>query len=250
MVQIVKYSKGKKRFEVLTNDGMVRKYRDKKVEWDKVLVTDQIFLNSKKGDVAKSKDLKDVFGKDDWLECLKYIVDCGELQVSASERKEDLEKHKRSIIEYIHSSYVDGNGLPHPVTRLVGVLVDSKVRIDSSINVRKQVEEIIKKMIGILVFKKNTVDYLIKISTKYSKKAESVMSKFSSVLKQNKDGELSTWRVSITPKSFDEFLNCLNKVTYGDYTLEEVASTYMTIKTEVEHGKNGRKGKKTGRIRT
>lgn len=48
MSQLVKYVSGKKRFEVLTKEGSVRKFREGKLGWNNVLMAEQIFTDSKK----------------------------------------------------------------------------------------------------------------------------------------------------------------------------------------------------------
>ena len=184
MVQLVRYSKGKKRFEVMTKDGSVRKYRDGKLGWNNVLVADQVFTDSRKGNVAKAKDLREVFGTDDLTTCLQKIVQDGELQVSAQERKEDFAKHRRAVLAHIHKTYTDAKGLPHPMLRLEAVVDEVKgVRLDPHSQVEKQAEDIVKKLQGTLVFKKNTSEYAVLVKHAYARKAQSVVYKFTEVRK-------------------------------------------------------------------
>jgi len=219
MVQLVRFSKGKKRFEVMTKDGSVRKFRNGKLGWGNVLVADQIFTDSKKGNVAKSKDLHEVFGTDDLQTCLRTIVTDGDLQISAEERKEDFAAHRRKVIAYIHKTYVDGGNLPHPISRLEAVIDEAKVRLDPRENPEKHGEDIVSKLRGTLVFKKNTVEYTIIVGHAYAKKAQGVVYKLADVRKESWDAEGCTWILNVPNSQFDGFLSALNKLTQGDFTL-------------------------------
>ena len=56
--QLVRWKKGKKTFEVITNSGSVLKYRDGKESWSNVLMADVIFKNYSKGERASAADLE------------------------------------------------------------------------------------------------------------------------------------------------------------------------------------------------
>jgi len=95
--QLVRYQHGKNKFEILTKPGSVLKFREGKLGWDKVHMADVVFSNSSRGDLASGKDLEAAFGTSNPEECCKKIVETGELQLSAQERKDEMEaKKKRS----------------------------------------------------------------------------------------------------------------------------------------------------------
>ena len=56
-----------------------------------------VFTNVSKGNVAKTKDLLEAFGKADTLTICKEILNKGELQVSEHERAAQFERYARSI---------------------------------------------------------------------------------------------------------------------------------------------------------
>jgi ribosome maturation protein Sdo1 len=213
-MQLVRYKHKKYTFEIITKCGSVRLFLAGKLEWNNVLSMDAVFINYKKGQVAKNKDLISVFGTDDVNMCAQAIVSEGILQVSDSERKEDLRIHTQEVLGYLHRMYVDHDGVPHPLIRLEGVLEESKVRLDPQINVRKQAEEIIKKMLGKIVFKKNTIDYILKIQPTYN--CKDIIQKYCPVYKRGRD---DLWYICVCPSEFDLFISKLNKVTAGDYTI-------------------------------
>ena len=219
MAQIVRYKKGKHSFEILTKPGSVRLFLTGKLGWDKVLSADAIFTNSKKGNIARNQDLITVFGTDDVNKCAETMVREGEAQVSVAERKEDIAVHRRQILEYLHKTYVDQAGLPHPMVRLETVLDEAKIKVDPAVSVYKQSEEVIKKMMGKLVFRRNATDYTITVPKQYTKDCREVIGKFCPTgRKEIREATSITWKVSITSTDFDRFIAEMNKITSGDFT--------------------------------
>jgi rRNA metabolism SBDS family protein len=182
-------------------------------------VADAVFTNFKKGNVAKASELQKVFGTGDEMEAAKIIVEQGDAQVSASERKQDADAHRRAVIGFLHKTYVDAKGLPHPTSRLDGVVDEAKVRLDNTKQVEKQAEEIVKKMQGKLVFVKSVMECTLFLEHKYARKCSGVVYKNCEIQKEDWDAQGCKWVINISPGDFDGFCNELNKSTGGDYQL-------------------------------
>ena len=218
--QLVRYKKGKVSFEIITKPGTVRLFLANKLGWDKVLATDAVFTNYKKANLAKSSDLKATFGTDDINKCAEIIVREGDAQVSAKERKEDIEAHHKQVITYLHRSYVDQTGGVYTISRLELILAESKVQIDPSVSVQKISENIIKRMLGKAVFKRNSIDYTVSAEKKYYKELSSIMHRFSpGIHKEIRGKENISWKVSILMADMNAFTVEMNKVTEGDYKM-------------------------------
>lgn len=222
-VQLVRYKQGKFSFEIMTKPGTVRLFLEGKLGWDKVLSADAIFTNAKKGNIAKSSDLTKVFGTDDVNKCAEIMVRQGDHQVSAQERKEDISQRKREILAYLHKTYTDQTGLPHPLTRLEVAVTESKVKIDLSRSVHVQAEEIVKKMLGVLVFRKGTSQYSVSVPKQYRTSVGAIVNKFSpSLHKEIRGADNITWKMSLSLGDVDRFLLEMNSVTEGNFTLEKI----------------------------
>jgi len=249
--QLVRYKSGNKQvFEVATKPGSARKYRDGKLGWNNVLAVDAVFTNFKKGNVAKSSDLVSVFGTSDEMEAAKKIVAEGELQVSASERKEDLEGHRRAVIHYLHKTYIDASsekkGHPHPVSRLERIVDEAKVRLDPAENPQKQAEQIVKKMVGKWIFIKSSMECTIFLEHVYAKKCSGIVYKNSEVVREEWDKDGCKWTICVSPGDFDSFVAELNKITSGDFMMAMGRSDPRENRPveEKEQSKNKRKGGK------
>jgi len=221
MTQIVKYKKGKLSFEILVKPDTVRPFLAGKLGLDNVLGAEVVFTNSKKGNLARNKDLVEAFGTDDVRKCAEIMIRNGTSQVSASERKEDTEKHKNQILEYLHKNFLDQNNLPHPLARLESFLKESKVRIDPSIHPCKQADEVIKKMTGKAVFRKATKTYILTVKKEVVKPCRDIVRRYCQGVKEIREPDSTTWRVEILSSEFDTFLADMNKVTEGDFQVKE-----------------------------
>jgi rRNA metabolism SBDS family protein len=219
-VQLVRYKKGKHSFEIMTKPGSVRLFLSGKLGWDKVLSAEAIFTNAKKGNIAREQDLQEVFRTCDINKCAEIMVREGEAQVSASERKEDIDTHCRAIIAYLHRSFTDQTNTRYPISKLELVMEEAKIRVDPAISVHKQAEEVIKRMQGKMVFKKGTTDYTITVSKAYAKKCGVIICKYSPAMhKEQRNPDGITWKICLALGDMENFTNEMNKITEGDFTM-------------------------------
>jgi ribosome maturation protein SDO1 len=223
--QIVKYQKGKSKFEIITQHGSVRKYSDKlesltKHDLNNILSSDVIYTNSKKGNQAKKEDLELVFGSSDLLVCVKAMLGQGSSQTSGKERKQDSNQKKSEILTYLNKNYIDAKtGYPHPITRLETSIKNIKYNIDSTKGVDVQVRDIIKKLHGVLFFKENSHTYELVISNEY-KGCTNTIYGLTSVTSKKKEREKTKYVISVVPGNEDTFMKKLNELTQGDYQLK------------------------------
>jgi ribosome maturation protein SDO1 len=218
--QVVRYSKGKTIFQVITNEGTVLKYRDNKIQWQHVLASDVIFKQFAKGLRASDKDIQEAFPNMTKEAVLRLIVEKGDLQVSAGERKEALDHKIAEIVTYICKNYVDpSNKLPHPRVRVEQALNNSKLRVDADAGAAKQAQELVQMLQGTLSFAKAEREAELRVPSAYSGAASGIVHSRTDVKSQRFDADGVTWEVGIPPADFDDFVQALNKVTKGDYSL-------------------------------
>eukprot|EP01130_Rhizamoeba_saxonica_P013348 TRINITY_DN5692_c0_g1_i3.p1 TRINITY_DN5692_c0_g1~~TRINITY_DN5692_c0_g1_i3.p1 ORF type:complete len:159 (+),score=30.56 TRINITY_DN5692_c0_g1_i3:37-477(+) len=130
-VQLVRFRNDGKRgktFELMCHPGMPAKFRKGLIGFDNVLISDEVWLNHKKGIRAADGDLEDIFGSTDLPAITRRILEDGDIQLTQAERQAIVDKKRREIINYIHKYYVDPKtSLPHPVLRVENAVADVKV---------------------------------------------------------------------------------------------------------------------------
>ena len=106
------------------------------------MAVEEVFKNASKGTKQSEEKLKEAFETDDVAEIARKIVEKGEIQITAEQRKEMLEVKKHKIIAYISANAINPQTkLPHPPTRIELALEEAKFRVDPFKSVDKQVEE-------------------------------------------------------------------------------------------------------------
>jgi len=244
--QIVRFKAGKVTFEILTKVGSVLKYRDGKLGWDNVVMVEEIFKNQTKGERANSEDLKSAFGTDNLQECLKTIVDKGELQMTSEERKEKIDKKRAEIVNYIHKYYIDPKTkLPHPVVRVENALATLKVKIDPDVPAERQIQDIIKRIPEVMPIRKMEMEGTLTVPHSVLGGTMNVVQQWAKVTKDSYTSEGCTMDISIVPGDYDSFMSDLQKVTKGEFTFD-IAGQEETSSEDTKKGKGG-KGAVRGR---
>ncbi|KAI9730214.1 MAG: hypothetical protein M1834_005978 [Cirrosporium novae-zelandiae] len=100
---------GKKRYEVACYKNKVLEYRTgAETDLDNVLQIPSVFLSVSKGQLAPTADLKKSFGANTSQEdIILEILKKGELQVGEKERKSELERLEKEVLEIVAGKVVD-----------------------------------------------------------------------------------------------------------------------------------------------
>lgn len=215
---ILKY----KGLELLCKPNTITKYREKKLGKDKVLISEEIFKSVQKANRAKASDLEKIFGTSDLSKCVDIMLENGEYQISAEERKEMVERKRREVIEYIHSHFIDAKAKTLiPVARIENALKEMKVRIDVETPTKKLIQPIIKQLPQYIVGLKKVDDMRIEliVSHKYHDKLYNIIKKYGSMVSKDANNYGYIYQINITSNDMESLLNNLNKVT-SDYQLK------------------------------
>ncbi|HIP62955.1 MAG TPA: ribosome assembly factor SBDS, partial [Archaeoglobus profundus] len=149
---IARLKKGGETFEVLVDPYLARDLKEgKEVDFEQLLAIEEVFKDARKGERASKEVLQKVFGTTDIKKIVKTIIEEGEVQITAEQRREMLEQKKRQIIEFIRRNAVDPRtGAPHPPARIERALEEAKVHIDIFKSVEAQIKDIVKALKPIL----------------------------------------------------------------------------------------------------
>jgi len=219
--QLVRYQKGKKKFEIMTKQGAVTKFKEGKLGFDNVCSTTTIFTNSKKGEQAKESDLQDVFETTNEEEVCKLILKMGTLQLTAKEREAKVQQKRQQILHHIHSNWEDPKSkLPHPMLRLENAFKASKCKVDVEGDVMKQAEDAVKKMQGELYFAKiSQIQGTLTLAMKYMGVVEGMIRRFTTVNKVDYSGSCVEYQFECSRGNLEKFQGALFKPTDGNYKL-------------------------------
>lgn len=245
--QVVRFhhKPSKLKFEIMAKPGTVLKYRDGLLGIGKVLLTDQVFTNSVKGDLASAEDLSRVFETSNLTEVCEIIINKGEVQLTAAERKGMQEAKEREVIHLIHRNWMDPKSKrPHPPDRIRAAMAEAKFRVDPQKDALRQAEDAVKKMAGKLVFAK-AVCMTARLTLKhaYVGTCSNIVSTHAKVLHTDWTGTGAIYTVELTTADFDILTAALGKPTGGDFDFTVVDENAPKPAQE-SRGKDRKKKKK------
>jgi len=130
-------------FEVLLDPAVMNLIKSgKEVDLIDYMAVEDIFKNAGKGTRPAEEKLKEAFGTDDVSAIAKRIIDKGEVQITAEQRKEMLESKKNKIVSYIARNAINPQTkTPHPPKRIEMALDEAKFHVDPFRSVDSQVNE-------------------------------------------------------------------------------------------------------------
>lgn len=109
------------------------------------MAVEEVFKNAGKGTKQAEDKLKEAFGTEDVAEIASKIVEKGEIQITAEQRKEMLEAKKQQIITYIAANAINPQTkTPHPPLRIQLALEEAKFHVDPFKPLDKEIDEAMK----------------------------------------------------------------------------------------------------------
>jgi len=213
--------KGGKRFEILVDvDKALQLKKGIDVNIENVLIADEVFSDVKKGEIASSSDMKDVFGSDDNREVAKQIIEKGDIQLPAKYKKEMDEKKMKRVVNFIARNAMDPqSGNPHSKERIREAINESGVSIDNR-PVEEQAGEVMSEIKKIIPIKIDTKRLKITIPAEYSGKSYGVLKQYKQSEEWLSNGDLKCI-VDIPAGIQIDFYNKLNGITHGSAVVEE-----------------------------
>ncbi len=134
------------RFEILLDPAAIDEMKKgKEVDLVEYLAVEDVFKDARKGTRPEKSKITEVFGSDDITAIAKHIVEKGEVQMTAEQRKELLESKRKRIIAYIAANAINPQTkLPHPPLRIELALEEGKFHVDLMRSFDKQIEDAMK----------------------------------------------------------------------------------------------------------
>jgi ribosome maturation protein SDO1 len=217
-LNLAKLKKGGEKFEIVVDPDLAIKYtQGEEIPIREVLMSEEIFSDSQKGEHASETTMQSVFATKDLLKIAEIILKEGEIQLTSEYRSEVREKKKKKILEIIHRNAVDPKtGLPHPLTRLENAFDEVKIQIDERRKAEDQISGILKKLMPVLPIKFELKEIELHIPATYAGKLYGLVSSFGKILNNEwlNDG---SWKcvIEIPAGLQTELYDALNNKTHG-----------------------------------
>jgi ribosome maturation protein SDO1 len=215
---VARMNKGGLHFEVLVDLEGALKIRDgKEVDMKDVLAAEEVFYDSKRGTMASTSQMKNLFGTDEPEEVARIIIQKGDMQLTKEHRKKLSDEKKRRIISIIATNGEDpATGNPHTVQRIESAFNELKIKINESESAEAQVQDVLKKLKAALPIKFETKEMEIKVEPHYSRNCHAIVQRYGTISRNEWDEEGSfSCTVEIPAGMQNDLIDELNKMTKG-----------------------------------
>ncbi|MFB6281337.1 MAG: ribosome assembly factor SBDS [Haloferacaceae archaeon] len=209
------------RFEVLIDPDAALAIRRGEFEGDleDVIAAEDVFEDASRGDRPAEEDLKEVFGTTDPLEIIPEVVERGDIQITAEQRREMQEQKRRQLIDHIARNAVNPqmDDAPHPPERIERALEEAGFRVDPMEPVESQVDEALDALRPVIPIRFDEVTIAVRLPADYAGKAQARVREFGDLEREEWQGDGSWVGVLTFPAGMqNDFYDLVNELTSGE----------------------------------
>jgi len=215
---IVRLEKEDGTFEILVDPDNALKYKmGEKMPISKILAYEEVFKDWKKGSRASETELKKAFGTTDVLDAASRIMERGDLQITADQRRKLAEDRKRQIIDFISKNTLDPRtNMPHPAKRIELAIEQIGFPVDPFADAKQQAAKVIEKLAPVLPMKVGLMRVAIRLPGDLVGRAYGVIKSAGKMTKEEwlRDG---SWKceVELPTGLHADLIDRLNKLCGG-----------------------------------
>ncbi|WP_291765199.1 ribosome assembly factor SBDS [Caldivirga sp. UBA161] len=218
-VVTVKYDAKGEHFEILVDPDYALEFKlGKSISLDKVLITDTVFRDSKRGLRASEIALKRAFGTTDHRKAAEIILRSAEIPLTSEQRRRLIEDKKKQIIDWISRNCIDARTkAPLPPQRIELALNNVNVVIEPFKGVDEQINDVLKALQKVIPIKVAVATLEVTVGPEHGQRVKSALARMGRILKEQYDesGNL-TLQLEIPAGLQDTVIGKVNEITHGE----------------------------------
>lgn len=215
-INVVRYTKNGKKFEVAVDPEEVFSYREGNVSIHEVLRSHRVFHDAKDGYEVFQSSLEEVFGTTDELEAADTILREGSVQLTPKHRQKLREQRKNALLDVIAKKAIDPRtDTPHPRRRLEKVFDTAGIHIDEFKPAPQQLHSVIEQLKEHLPISIEHRHITFETTTENAYKIRPKLESYGEIIEENW-GETYTCVLRTPPGMQKELLETVNNITKGD----------------------------------
>ncbi len=170
---LAQYSREGRNFEIYVDPVKALKFKEGEViSIREILAVEDVFKDAGKGDRASEDSLKEIFGTSDIMEVAAHILKNGRIQYTTEQRKEMVEKTRKSIVNIIaRESYNPQTKAPNPSERIERAMEEAGFSVNPNKSATEQIEDVISAIREYLPISIKQLKVVISIPPAYTGKA-------------------------------------------------------------------------------
>lgn len=188
---IARITRSGEKFEILVDPEKALELKSgKDVLLDDLLVSREVYEDSRKGLRAPEAKVNKAFGTNDIETVVRKIIKDGEVQLTTEQRRQMQEEKTKTIANIISRRGINPQtGAPHPPDRVLRAMEQAKVRIDIEKSAEEQIDGVLKAIQPIIPIKLEKIQIAIRIPPEFSGKASSIIRGFGTLLREEWKGD-------------------------------------------------------------
>jgi len=209
------------RFEVLVDPDAALSIKRGEFDGDleEVIAAEDVFEDAARGDRPPENALEEVFDTTDPMEIIPQVIQDGEIQITADQRREMQEQKHRQLIQQITRNAVNPqmDDAPHPPERIESALEETDFRVDPMEPVENQVDDALDALRPVIPIRFDEITVAAQVPSDYAGAAQSRIRQFGDLEREEWQADGSWIGVITFPAGMqNEFYDLVNEHTSGE----------------------------------
>ncbi|AGB16374.1 rRNA metabolism protein, SBDS family [Halovivax ruber XH-70] len=209
------------RFEVLVDPdaALAIKRGEFDGELEDVIAAEDVFENASRGDRPAESALEEVFETTDPLEIIPEVIERGEIQITAEQRREMQEQKRKNLITRITRNAVNPqmDNAPHPPERIESALEEAGFQVDPMEPVEGQVDDALDELRPVIPIRFEEVTLAVSLPAEYAGSAQAKVRQFGDLEREEWQADGSWVGVLTFPAGLqNDFYDLVNEHTSGE----------------------------------
>ncbi|NIX22561.1 MAG: ribosome assembly factor SBDS [Actinobacteria bacterium] len=209
------------RFEVLVDPdaALAIKRGEFDGELEDVIAAEDVFEDASRGDRPAEEDLETVFETTDPLEIIPEVIERGEIQITAEQRREMQEQKRRQLINTIARNAINPqmNDAPHPPDRIEPALEEAGFRVDPMEPVETQVDDALDALRPVIPIRFEEITIAVQFPAEHAGAAQARVREFGDLQREEWQPDGSWIGVLEFPAGMqDDFYDLVNELSAGE----------------------------------
>jgi ribosome maturation protein SDO1 len=208
------------RFEVLVDPdaALAMKRGEFDGELEDVIAAEDVFEDASRGDRPPEEMLEKVFETTDPMEIIPAVVERGEIQITAEQRREMQEQKHKQLVQRITRNAVNPqmDDAPHPPERIESALAETDFRVDPMEPVENQVDDALDALRPVIPIRFDEVTVAVQVPPDYAGSAQAKIRQFGDLEREEWQSDGSWVGVLTFPAGLqNDFYDLVNEHTSG-----------------------------------
>jgi ribosome maturation protein SDO1 len=209
------------RFEVLVEPDAALAIKRGEFDGDleDVIAAEDVFEDASAGDRPPESALEDVFDTTDPLEIIPEVIERGEIQITAEQRREMQEQKHKQLVNKITRNAVNPqmDDAPHPPDRIERALEEAGFQVDPMEPVENQVDDALDVLRPVIPIRFDEVVIAVHVPAEYAGSAQAQIRQFGDLREEEWQSDGSWVGVLKFPAGLqNEFYDVVNEHTSGE----------------------------------